>query len=179
MTELVFQLRNKLAALPLIYCFLSTRWEWQEPVGVWLLAGMLVLAGATVRAWANRHCNYNLRAQNKLATTGPYALMRNPLYIGNGLVILAAVASSGLIWMVPVTLVWIGLIYNLTVLREEPRMLERYGQPYQDYCDRVPRWVPRLQLMSTPDRRRTLLRDFSTGLILIPYLLKQLGVLGL
>ncbi|MFT7462035.1 MAG: protein-S-isoprenylcysteine O-methyltransferase Ste14 [Pseudohongiellaceae bacterium] len=180
MTEFVFRFRNKLAALPMIYVILSTRWEWENVWGVWLLAGLLTGSGILVRLWSNQHCNYNRRAQNILAHTGPYALGRNPLYVGNALAILGAIAASGLIWMIPITLVWMILIFNVVVRREEPKMLAKYGELYADYCKRVPRWLPSLAtLLPTKDGRRVLFRDMSIALILLPFVAKQLKWFGL
>jgi len=180
MSEFVFRFRNSLAALPLIYVFLSTRWEWESDAGVWTLAGLLTLAGILIRFWANRHCNYNRRAQNILAHTGPYAWVRNPLYVGNAFVILGAIAASELLWMLPISLVWMALIFNVVVRREEPRMLAKYGERYAEYCATVPRWLPSLAtLCPDNDARRVLARDLSIAVVLVPFLLKELNVFSL
>ena len=177
MSEFIFRYRNLLAALPLAYAFLSTRWEWENDLVLWMLAGALTTSGILVRIWANRHCNYNRRAQNILARTGPYALVRNPLYVGNALVILGATFASELIWMVPITLVWMALVFNVVVRREEPRMLAKYGEAYATYCARVPRWVPNADALLPIDRDRlALIKDVAIGGILIPFALKELKV---
>lgn len=176
MSELVFRFRNTLAAAPLVYAFLSTRWEWGNDGAVWILAGVLTAAGILVRIWSNRHCNYNRRAQNILACTGPYAITRNPLYFGNGFVILGAVAASGMIWLIPLTMVWVVFIFNIVTGREERKMEAKYGADYVDYCSRVPRWLPSLAtLVPTADDRRTLIRDLAIALVLAPFVIKQFG----
>jgi protein-S-isoprenylcysteine O-methyltransferase Ste14 len=51
--------------------------------------------------WAQKHLGYRLKITQSVPTAGPYALLRNPIYIGNTLVILGAVVMSEVLWMVP------------------------------------------------------------------------------
>ena len=83
------------------------------------------------------------RPPDRLVTTGPYALTRNPMYLGHllslaGLALATGspVAVAGLLWQ------WRRL--GGRVLIDEERLLRIFGDEYRDYMSRVPRWVPRL-----------------------------------
>lgn len=73
---------------------------------------------------------------------GPYLRMRNPLYAG----VVIAVAGIGVVTRSVPTLVLamaIGVAAHAWVeRREEPRLRASFGRAYEEYCRRVPRWVP-------------------------------------
>ena len=84
---------------------------------------------------------------DELVTTGPYAVTRNPMYLGHliflaGLVALtrSPVALAGLFLQ--------GQRLSERVARDERRLADRFGQPYVDYVEHVPRWLP--QVRSSP-----------------------------
>lgn len=78
----------------------------------------------------------------QLVTVGPYAYVRNPMNIGEILVLLALAgifASPALLGYAMVA----GIVFHLFVLFwEEPRNRKRYGKIYSDYCAKVNRWIP-------------------------------------
>src|SRR3954452_17361109 len=94
--------------------------------------------------WSQKYLGYRLRIKRNITTSGPYALVRNPIYIGNTLVILGTVVMSEVLWMVPVTLLWCAMVYSFVVRYEERLLTAKYGKEYLDYLVAVPRWLPRL-----------------------------------
>jgi protein-S-isoprenylcysteine O-methyltransferase Ste14 len=79
----------------------------------------------------------------RLVTSGPFAWCRNPMYLGHMIFLagLALTLRSELAAAITVgTIVW----FQFRVLRDERRLVERFGQPYLDYRARVRRWVPGL-----------------------------------
>ena len=82
-------------------------------------------------------------APRYLVTTGLFGVVRNPIMLGELMVIWAEVlylASLGLL----VYAVLISLAGHLLVVYvEEPELRERFGQAYEAYCRKVPRWIPR------------------------------------
>jgi hypothetical protein len=78
-----------------------------------------------------------------LIATGPFGLVRNPLYIGNILVWVGFAITARLLWFAPIVLVLLALEYHAIVRWEEQLLESRRGQEYRDYCARVPRWIPR------------------------------------
>jgi protein-S-isoprenylcysteine O-methyltransferase Ste14 len=81
------------------------------------------------------------RSPDRLLVTGPYALTRNPMYLGHllflsGLALATGspVAVAGLLWQ------WRRLAARVAV--DEERLERIFGQEYRDYVGRVPRWLP-------------------------------------
>jgi protein-S-isoprenylcysteine O-methyltransferase Ste14 len=140
----VYRWRGLLTALPVIFSILCFAGEYENDLVTWPLGVLLFLAGWALRMWAQKHLGYRLKIKRIVTTSGPYALIRNPIYIANTLVILGAVVMSEVIWMIPVTLIWCAVTYSFVVRYEEARLAVKYGGEYLDYRAVVPRWVPRM-----------------------------------
>lgn len=107
----------------------------------WTLAvgGVVGLLGLGLRAWASGH----LRKNDALATTGPYAYTRNPLYAGSFLIGLGFTVAAGR-W--PLALIFAALFLGIyvPVMRVESATLERlFGHKYRRYAQAVPLFLPR------------------------------------
>jgi protein-S-isoprenylcysteine O-methyltransferase Ste14 len=87
---------------------------------------------------------YRLKSAKALTTSGPYAFVRNPIYVGNTLLVLGVVVLFELVWLVPLAGLWCAGVYALVVRHEERRLLARYGAAYHAYQAAVPRWRPRV-----------------------------------
>lgn len=96
----------------------------------------LVALGEGLRIWSAGI----LRKQEVLATTGPYAHTRNPLYLGTFLTLLGGCLLSGRWWSVALLLPLFALFYGPTVGEEERFLKETFGSAYEEYACRVPRW---------------------------------------
>jgi len=105
-----------------------------------LLAGLPVaFAGLALRAWAAGHLEKN----QTLAQSGPYAHVRNPLYLGT-LTVAAGFAIASRRWELGLLFaVVFGLIY-LPVVELEEQHLRKLFPSYEEYARRVPKLVPRL-----------------------------------
>ncbi len=98
-----------------------------------------VLPGLWVRAWAAG----TLRKKEALATTGPYAFTRNPLYLGSTLLAVGFAVASGR-WPLGIVLaVVFYTVYRQTILDEEEFLRLRY-EGFDAYTLAVPRFFPRL-----------------------------------
>lgn len=102
------------------------------------VGGLIALIGVLVRAWASGHISKNER----LATSGPYAHTRNPLYFGSFLIAagFAIAAHWGLLLLVVAFFV---LIYAPTMERERANIAGRFPGEYETYAANVPAFVPR------------------------------------
>jgi protein-S-isoprenylcysteine O-methyltransferase Ste14 len=102
------------------------------------VGGAIALIGVLVRGWASGHISKNER----LATTGPYAHTRNPLYFGSFLIAagFAVAAHWALLLLVVAFFV---LIYAPTMQRERANISGRFPQAYEAYAANVPAFVPR------------------------------------
>jgi len=147
-----------------------------------LAAGVAVtLAGEWVRLWAVRHIGVISRTRSDrlgpLVASGPFALVRNPLYVGNIALWTGFAVAARLVWMAPVIIVLLSAEYH-AIVRWEERLLEsRLGDAYRAYAARVPRWLPNFRTSSDrPDGtyswRETLFSERGTLIaIAVGYLL--------
>ena len=113
-----------------------------------VLAGAATVAiGETVRLWAVRHIGVISRTRSDrlgpLVRSGPFGLVRNPLYVGNLLLWIGFAISAGMLWFVPIILVVVGAEYHAIVRWEEGHLEERLGESYRTYKAEVGRWLPR------------------------------------
>lgn len=101
---------------------------------------LLVACGLTVRGWSAG----TIRKNEELATTGPYAFTRNPLYVGSFLVG-TGVAIAGGQWIWPlVFLSFYAAVYPSAMLAEARRLAGLFPERYAVYARAVPGFVPRL-----------------------------------
>jgi hypothetical protein len=80
-----------------------------------------------------------------LVDTGPYAIVRNPLYIGNIIIATGLSVLSELIWLTPFVFLYFSALYHIVVLYEEKKLSERWEDEYLAYFNEVPRWIPKLR----------------------------------
>jgi protein-S-isoprenylcysteine O-methyltransferase Ste14 len=116
---------------------------------------VLICAGLVLRAWAvanaERLFHWTEAPDAVLVTRGPYAYLRHPMYLGNCVIALGvgALAENALALVLVPTV--FSLAYGrLIVPREEARLRNSFGAAYDEYCDRVPAWVPELRRRGEP-----------------------------
>ena len=104
------------------------------------LGAPISLVGLLLRAWASGH----LRKNDALATTGPYAHTRNPLYLGSFIMGLGFTIASGR-WWLGVLFVALFLGIYLPVMRVESATLSGlFGESFEAYAAAVPMFLPRV-----------------------------------
>ena len=105
-----------------------------------LLIGLLVtLPGILLRALASGH----VRKNEALATSGPYAYTRNPLYLGS-LIIAIGFAIAALSWWIAAVMVAFFVAVYVPVIRGEEKYLRTHFPEFEKYAQQVPRLLPRL-----------------------------------
>jgi protein-S-isoprenylcysteine O-methyltransferase Ste14 len=100
---------------------------------------ILIVPGILIRALASGHVSKN----EALATSGPYAYTRNPLYLGS-LLIGVGFAIAARSWWVGVVLVVMFFAIYLPVIRDEEAYLREKFPEFEEYARRVPRMFPRI-----------------------------------
>ena len=78
----------------------------------------------------------------KLVTTGIFNHCRNPLYVGNILMLLGVGILSNSLLYVAVIMPLFLVIYQAIVLAEENFLRSKFGESFDNYCSRVNRWIP-------------------------------------
>lgn len=115
---------------------------------LWPLGVGIVFAGEALRLWAVQHIGVISRTRSDrlgpLISTGPFSLVRNPLYLGNIALWVGFAVSARLLYLAPLLILVVGLEYHAIVRWEEQLLAARFGDSYREYAARVPRWVPRL-----------------------------------
>ena len=134
-----------------------------EPTVISIIVGLPVaLAGAAFRALAAGV----IKKDSTLATSGIYALTRNPLYFGSsllatGFAIMSANEVAATLLIVP-----FGLIYPTVMLREEAHLARLFPESFPLYQKKVPRFFPRLTLRfprSFSSDQYVLNREYNTA----------------
>ncbi len=103
-----------------------------------------IIAGVLIRLWSNGYAIKN----DKLTTCGPYAFVRNPLYLGTfliaiGFVIVLKTEPPLLKWSVGgIFLLALSFMYYRTIKAEQGMLLAKFKDAYSDYCKQVPAMVP-------------------------------------
>jgi len=105
-----------------------------------IAGGVLLLPGLLLRAVASGHVQKN----EQLATSGPYAHTRNPLYLGSLILAVGFAVAARSWWIVATMLVMFGAIY-VPVIAGEERFLRETFPEYDTYAQHVPRFWPRLK----------------------------------
>lgn len=112
---------------------------------VLLIGAAVSMIGLAIRGWAAGH----IRKNAQLATSGPYAFTRNPLYFGSFLLGLGFTIASGR-WILALLFAGLFLGIYLPVMRVEAKtMAELFGEEFEEYKKAVPMFFPRI----TPYRR--------------------------
>ena len=110
-------------------------------------ASMLIVFGLSFALWAAwlfHRAGTGIptwQAARRLVQSGPYAISRNPMYVGvtaayAGLA-MAFASTWALLLLIPVLVV----MDRLVIAREEPYLAARFGAPYEAYLRRVRRWI--------------------------------------
>ena len=128
------------ARLPLGFVTAALYLAFARPSRDMLVAGALVAGlGVLVRAWAAGH----IRKNDRLATSGPYAHTRNPLYFGSFLIACGFALAAHWALLAVVAVFWLA-IYGPTIQRERVKILAMFPDSYPAFERNVPAFLPRL-----------------------------------
>lgn len=114
---------------------------------VHLLGWALVALGLTFDLWAAATLYWartNIlphRAADRLVTHGPFAITRNPIYLGNTLLVLGLGIALANVWLMGAALLAALATDRLAARREEAHLAARFGPAFEAYRARVPRWI--------------------------------------
>lgn len=149
--RLLFRLRS-LTAIPFILIVIY----FSRPTFTSVLAGGIpLILGELLRIWAVGYAGGTTRtrtlsAARDLVTTGPYAYVRNPLYLGNLGLSLGVCIIANVYWILIVLLVGYFVQYLPIIASEEAYLRESCGATYETYYAAVPRFIPRLCRHTNP-----------------------------
>jgi protein-S-isoprenylcysteine O-methyltransferase Ste14 len=117
-------------------------------------AGWLLIATGIALYFACAFWGFALRGKGtplpldppkKLIVEGPYSIVRNPMYWSVAFVMLGEAAVFHSMALVNLTVVLLVAASLFVFFFEEPALREKFSAEYDDYCRRVPRWLPRFR----------------------------------
>lgn len=151
--EKIFSLRSY-TPIP----FLLVMIIFAQPTTVTMIIGfMIVMSGELVRFWGIAYVGSLARVTGNVGApevivAGPFAWVRNPLYVGNLLTYIGiGIMSNALFpWLVFVAAVWFMFQYYQIVLLEEDFLEKEFNSLYLEFKRNVPRFIPRLSPYINP-----------------------------
>ena len=145
---------------------------WPIIIGLIITVTGQAIRGATIGlAYIIRGGKEGKVYAEELVTTGIFNHCRNPLYVGNILMLLGVGVLSNSLLYVAVVMPLFLIIYQAIVLAEENFLRGKFGASFDQYCSRVNRWVPSLKGISTTFRsmtfkwKRWILKEYNTQYI--------------
>jgi len=142
-TNWAYRFRGVLVSIPLIVALFLSFHEDETDWFIWPAGIVLIFLGLIIRIWAQEHIRRRLNSPRRLAITGPYLFVRNPLYVGNLLICIGAVFASEMLWLVPIAFFYCIIVYSMVINYEESFLLNTYKDSYRKYISEVPRWFPK------------------------------------
>lgn len=120
-------------------------WWRQRPAEAIGIAGIVAGVGFDLSAmiWMRRHRANILpnRAATALVTSGPFAISRNPIYLGNLLLVAGAAFAFANPWFLPAGIIAAFGVHHLAIRREEAHLAARFGASWAAYAAKTPRWL--------------------------------------
>jgi len=118
--------------------------EYENDLLLWSSGTIFLMGGALLRGWAAKHIGKYSRTRKKLCKkvvmSGPYALTRNPLYVGNLFIVVAFTLMSELVWVLPIIIPFFIFYYTCIIYWEEKVLQETFPEDAAGYFEKVPRW---------------------------------------
>lgn len=182
-----FLFRNRNGIFPIFYLMLFVpSWEvFTNPVTAMIIGFSVTIIGQLIRV-ITIGLVYIIRGgkdrrvyAEDLVTTGIFAHCRNPLYVGNILILVGlGIASNSLLFMAVFTPLFL-VFWQAIVLAEENYLRTKFGEQYNEYCKRANRWLINFNGLGKTMRsmqfkwKRVIIREYNstyiwmTGAVLI------------
>ena len=144
-----FLFRNRNGIFPIFYLmlFVPSGEVFTNPVTAMIIGFSVTIIGQLIRiitiglVYIIRGGKDRRVYAEDLVTTGIFSHCRNPLYVGNILILVGlGIASNSLLFMAVFTPLFL-FFWQAIVLAEENYLRNKFGEQYNDYCKRVNRWL--------------------------------------
>jgi protein-S-isoprenylcysteine O-methyltransferase Ste14 len=141
------------------------------PTSTTILSGFaLAVLGESLRFWGVAYAGSLTRVTGsvgapEVVVAGPFAFLRNPLYVGNVLMYcgIGVMANALSPWLVIIALMYFVFQYAMIVSLEEEFLEKEFGNGYLEFKENVPRFFPRLSAYQSPAQERQK-PDWAEGL---------------
>ncbi|MEO3385671.1 isoprenylcysteine carboxylmethyltransferase family protein [Mesorhizobium sp. CAU 1741] len=116
--------------------------EFLFAVGWILVAGALFIDISAMRTLARAKTTIMPHhASDHLVTNGPFSFSRNPIYLGNTMLMIGVGLIGGILWFILLAPIAAFITQKLAIEREERHLEMRFGKKYRDYTKKVRRWI--------------------------------------
>jgi protein-S-isoprenylcysteine O-methyltransferase Ste14 len=123
-------------------------------MGMWGVCLGISFIGVIIRAYTVGYAAKGTSGRNTkegqiaetLNTTGIYSTVRNPLYLGNFIIMLGQIVLLNSVWCTLVYILSFWLYYERIIMAEEDFLKKKFGKAYEDYTQLTPAFMPNLSL---------------------------------
>jgi len=119
--------------LIVVFALVSRPVEW-----LLLIGSLSIFIGTVLRLYASGFITKN----EELATCGPYALVRHPLYTGNILIIMGFSVTSAVWWTAPTALIFFFFYYPTAIEYEDRKLQRLFGKQWEQWSSSVGALIP-------------------------------------
>lgn len=152
--------------------FFTQNWIIDEALDA--LGIIFIMKGSLLRMAGRGHKKLHSKGGHRLTTTGPYSLVRNPMYLGTYFIGVGFVLVLWPWWALIIFSIIFYWRFNKQIVLEEGYLSKQFGDEYQNYCRKVPRLFPAWQKLKKVKLREVCNLDecfatpASTALIGLP-----------
>ena len=105
----------------------------------------LILLGLATRMYASGFVLKN----KELSTTGPYALMRHPLYTGNIMILIGLCLINGFFWSFITAFIFLWFYYPTAIEYEDRKLKSLFPDTWEEWASMTPALIPKMDLKGT------------------------------
>lgn len=154
--------------LPVPILFLAALYPSYNTSKTTIITGiLLVLIGEAGRLWSVGFAGGITRTRkgdlHELIVTGPFAIVRNPIYISNMIMYSGASLMMGVPTLLPFVLLYFFIEYSLIIIYEESILLNSFGTTYEEYKKAVSRWIPNFSIKIEKSKHEFNLKELITA----------------
>jgi len=112
-------------------------------IPLWIIGSLIILRCFWDFTFRGRGTPLPADPPKELVVTGFYRYIRNPIYVGAFLIFLAHFLWFGYWNLLLYAMISFIGVHLFIVFYEEPTLKQKFGAVYEDYLQKVPRWIPR------------------------------------
>ena len=112
---------------------------------LWLLGGMILLWSFWNFLIEGRGTPAPIDPPRELVAVGFYRYVRNPMYFGVLLILIGHFLWFGFWWLLAYTMIAFVVVHVFVTQYEEPTLKRKFGAAYENYLQKVPRWIPKIR----------------------------------
>jgi len=114
-------------------------------IPLWLIGGVVLLWSFWNFLVQGRGTPAPIDPPKELVATGFYRYVRNPMYVGVLLMLIGHFLWFEFVWLIAYAVIAFLIVHVFVTLYEEPTLRRKFGASYEEYLNRVPRWIPRFK----------------------------------